>query len=100
MIDPNSRYYPIADAVYESPTPDGTQRRLVYKCRRFLPAAEQIPLLTEHVTAAGDRLDNLSARYLQDPMLSYRICDANDVMLPRDLLLPVGRRIRIGLFIR
>lgn len=100
MFDPSSRYYKIEDAVHETTSSDGTMRHVVYKRRRFLPRSEEAPVLTEHVTAAGDRLDNLSARYLQDATLGYRICDANDVMRPRDLVAQVGRRIRISLVVR
>ncbi len=30
-----------------------------------------------HVRATGDRLDLLAARYLQDPTLFWKLCDAN-----------------------
>ena len=32
---------------------------------------------------AGDRLDNLAARYIGDPQQFWRLCDANGAMQPK-----------------
>ena len=56
-------------------TPDG--KTIVYLRRRFVPASEQFALVQEHTVTDGDRLDNLSAQYLGDPELFWRLCDAN-----------------------
>jgi hypothetical protein len=39
------------------------------------PAA--MPLAGYHTRVQGDRLDNIAARYLQDPTLFWQLCDAN-----------------------
>ena len=39
------------------------------------PAA--LPLAGYHTRVQGDRLDLLAARYLQDPTLFWKLCDAN-----------------------
>jgi hypothetical protein len=45
----------------------------------------------------GDRLDNVTARYLGDPEAFWRICDANNAMRPNELTETIGRRLRITL---
>jgi len=45
----------------------------------------------------SDRLDNLAARYLGDPELFWRICDANAATVPDDLTDTIGERILITL---
>ena len=44
----------------------------------------------------GERVDHLAAKYLGDPGLFWRLCDANGVINPQDLE-SVGRRVRISL---
>ena len=75
--------------------PDGTE--IVYLRRRFLPPPDRFALLQEHVVTQGDRLDNITARYLGDPEQFWRICDANDAMNPPELTATIGRRLRITL---
>lgn len=93
LFPPNSRYHGIETATRE--TADG--RTIVYLRRRFVPPASRFSLLQEHAVEEGDRLDNLAALYLTDPELYWRICDANDAMLPRELVAELGRRLRITL---
>jgi hypothetical protein len=87
-----SRYHGIETKMLE--TPDG--RTIVYLGRRFLPPAERFALLQVHTVTEGDRLDNVTARYLGDPEQFWRICDANNAMHPDDLM-EIGRRLRITL---
>ncbi len=88
-----SRYHGIAAA--QLALPDGTT--IAYLKRRFVPPAESFALLQEHLVVAGDRLDNLAARYLGDPLQYWRICDANGAMRPDELTETAGRRLRITL---
>ena len=60
---PTSRYYGIATA--QVTQPDG--RTAVYVQRRFLPPPENFAPLQVITVAAGDRLDNIAARYIGDP---------------------------------
>lgn len=62
--------------------------------RRFLPQGRALALLVEATVEEGDRTDTLAARTLGDPLAFWRLCDANDVMTPADLL-TVGRRVRV-----
>jgi hypothetical protein len=91
LFPPTSRYYGIAAA--QLTLPDGTV--IAFLRRRFVPPPENFALLFEHVVAAGDRLDNLAAQYLGDPLQYWRICDANRAIRPDDLTAEVGRRLRI-----
>jgi hypothetical protein len=91
-FQPSSRYFSIETASYE--TPDGKVMRFVG--RRFLPALDRFTLLQEHLVTEGERLDNITARYLGDPEQYWRLCDANPVMHPEQMEI-VGRRIRITL---
>jgi hypothetical protein len=93
LFPANSRYHSTETTTLE--TPDG--RVIVYLKRRFIPPAERFTLLQEHVVAEGDRLDNVTARYLGDPEQFWRVCDANQAMGPEELTEQIGRRLRITL---
>ena len=93
VFPPTSRYHPIETATLV--LPDGTE--LVYLRRRFLPSSDRFTLIQEHVVTQGERLDNITAKYLGDPQQFWRICDANDAMNPPELTAEIGRRLRITL---
>lgn len=91
-FQPTSRYYSIETATYE--TADGSLVR--YLRRRFLPPLDRFTPIQEHLVTEGDRLDNITARYLGDPEQFWRICDANPILRPEELE-ELERRIRITL---
>lgn len=93
LFPPDSRYHDIEIATHVRP--DGTQ--VPYVRRRFLPPADRFATIVEHVVTQGERLDNITARYLGDPLQFWRVCDANDAMNPPDLTARVGGRLRITL---
>lgn len=90
---PTSRYYTISTNQYTAP--DG--RIIVYLDRRFVPSADRFTLLEEHVVTQGERLDNITAQTLGDPLQFWRICDANNAMRPDELTETIGRSLRITL---
>lgn len=92
FFQPTSRYFSTETATYEGP--DG--RPIRYLRRRFLPPLDRFTLIQEHVVTEGDRLDNITARYLGDPEQFWRVCDANPIMRPEELE-EIGRHIRITL---
>ncbi len=92
LFAPNSRYAGIETATLERA--DGTIIR--YVRRRFCPNPERLSLLFEHFVKQGERLDNITAQYLGDPELFWRVCDANNVLRPKELE-EIGKRIRITL---
>jgi len=51
--------------------------------------------LAEHAVTQAERLDNITARYLDDPEQFWRLCDANGAMHPDELTAEIGRRLRI-----
>lgn len=93
MFGLTSRYYPLPVLTYT--TADG--RKISYVSRRFLPAGDEFDLLVQHTVVATDRLDNITAQYLDDPQQFWRIADANEAMSPFDLTEVVGATIRITL---
>jgi len=93
MFPPTSRYANIETAKFV--TAEG--REVVYLRRRFLPDLRTIIVLTEHAVTEGDRLDNITARYLGDPEQFWRLGDANTEMRPDELTTEVGRRLSIPL---
>jgi hypothetical protein len=54
-------------------------------------------LLQLHTVTEGERLDNITARYLGDPEQFWRVCDANNAMRPEELTETIGRKLRITL---
>lgn len=93
LFPPTSRYHNIETATVES----HDEKTVVYLKRRFVPPPERFTLLHEHLVVQGDRLDNITARYLNDPEQFWRICDANRAMRPEELTETIGRRLRITL---
>jgi hypothetical protein len=93
LFPPNSRYSGIDTKLMEM----ADRRVVIYVQRRFLPSPDKFALLQEHVVTEGDRLDNVTARYLGDPEQFWRVADANGAMRPQDLTLTIGRRLRITL---
>jgi hypothetical protein len=93
FFPPTSRYYNIETATWQ--TWDG--RTLKYVRRRFVPRPERFSDLQEHQVVQGDRLDNITARYLGDPEQFWRVCDSNRAMRPDELTETIGRRLRITL---
>jgi hypothetical protein len=65
--------------------------------RRLLPQPQRFALLQYHVVRQDERLDNVTAAYLEDPEQFWRLCDANGAMRPQELMQPVGRKLRITL---
>ncbi len=97
MFDPTSRYSAVPDATLSVREPDGLVRVIVYKRRRLIRPASEAATLAEHSYSQGERLDTLAARYLGDPRLFWRICDANEILRPGELTEEVGRAIRIAM---
>jgi hypothetical protein len=91
MADPTSRY----DAIETARGTDASGRPVAYRRRRLLPKGQDLPLLAEVVPAGGERLDLLATRTLGDPLAFWRICDANDVMDPLELVDGPPRLVRI-----
>ncbi len=87
----SSRYYGAAVESYKGA--DGQD--VVYLARRIVPQADVYTSTQDYVVVEGDRLDNLAAKFLGDPLLFWMICDANGATDPDGLTAQVGRTIQI-----
>jgi hypothetical protein len=96
MFDHTSRYYSIETAVV--PDPSGG---IAYVRRRFPPSGASLPVMVETAVAPGERIDLVTNRVYGDPLLFWRICDANDALDPLEMLREAAadptRRLRVPL---
>jgi len=96
MFDTTSRYVNLETGTLNVPDEEGGTREVRYVRRRVIPSADNLTTLVEHTVAQGERLDQVTARYLGDPTQFWRVCDANNVVRPEELE-EAGRVIRIAL---
>lgn len=96
MFDKSSRYFTLETTTMSVSDQDGGTREVRYVRRRMIPPSENLTTLVEHTVAQGERLDNITARYLGDPTQFWLVCDANDVLRPEELE-ETGRVIEIAL---
>ena len=92
MLDSSSRY--AALAVKSLAGPDG--RAISYIERRILPQAASLVLIGRAMPVPGERSDLFAARTLGDPLLFWRIADANDAM-DADALVEGGGTLAVPL---
>ncbi len=97
MFESSSRYASLPIKTLMLQQADGEPRPVRYVQRRFLPPAGTGTKLAEHFVTQGDRLDNLTAKYLGDAAQFWRVADANDTMRPEELTDEIGRPIVIML---
>jgi hypothetical protein len=88
---PNSRYYGATVLKLER-KPGET---IAYLARRFVPQPGRFGTVQECTVVQGDRLDLIAAKYLGDPELYWRLCDANGALRPDELVEEIGHRLRI-----
>src|SRR4051812_21095911 len=74
-----SRYSGVKLAVYRRRSDDPA---VAYVTRRFIPRRNTLAIAAQPLITSGERPDSLSARYLGDPLLYWRIADANAVVDP------------------
>lgn len=98
MFDPQSRYYDLETATLTVRGRDGESREVRYIRRRPIPPPPtEDEVVAEHRVVDGDRIDTIAARYLDDPLQYWRICDANRPLHPGDLTDEVGETITVAL---
>ena len=99
MFEPTSRYAKLNVKTHLAPDPSGgaEPREIRHVERRFLPPASSATPMLEHAVTEGDRLDNVTAKYLGDPTQFWRVADANQVMAPEELTEEPGHRVVIAL---
>jgi nucleoid-associated protein YgaU len=87
----HSRY--AATEVVTTEGPQGGEVRALR--RRFIAQTDTQPPLARHLVKAGDRLDLLAELYYGDPLLAWRIADANRAFDPAQLTAVPGRVLAI-----
>jgi len=87
MFTDGSRY--IKMPAYETKDARGRMVKAV-----VLPLPTQPRVAGEFLMQEGRRLDHLAAQFLEDATAFWRICDANNVMHPDELMV-FGKRILI-----
>ncbi len=97
MLEPNSRYASLKTKSLMITEPDGQLRFVRYVERRFLPEMGTGTTLLEHRVVQGDRLENVTAKYLADPTQFWRVADSNEAMQPEELTSEIGGRIIINM---
>src|SRR5262245_57321811 len=96
MFDQGSRYSGLATTTIKVNDVDEGTREVRYVRRRIIPSAQGMTTLVEHTVAQGERLDQITARYVGDPTQFWRVCDANTVASPEALDV-TARVIKIAL---
>ena len=91
--NPSSRYY--GDGVEQITLSNGLV--IAYLSRRIIPQMSIYAQTQNYSVTASDRLDNLAARYLGDPILFWMIAEANGVLDASQLAAVPGRSILIPL---
>lgn len=91
--NPSSRYY--GTGVEQMTLANGTV--VSYLSRRIIPKMSLYAQTQNYTVVAGDRLDNLAARFLGDPILFWMIAEANGVEDADELTAEPGRVILIPL---
>jgi len=77
----NSRYQGLPTNTWTAP--DGTQ--IVYLSRRIVPQPSSFASMGTHVMTYGERLDQVAANLMGDPLLFWRLADANGALDPDEL---------------
>lgn len=89
----NSRYYmtPLRSQI----GPDGEEQQFL--ARRIIPQSHSYEFERYIQTGQESRIDVVAAENYGDPMLFWRICDANGFADPGDSLEPDGKKVGIPL---
>lgn len=89
----DSRYYGFTSQTYTFA--DG--RTVAYLQRRLVPDPSQFATIGQVKVKQNDRLDLIASTYLADPILFWRLADANGALRPEELVETLGSVVRITL---
>jgi hypothetical protein len=96
MITSTSRYAQVdVDALHV--TRNGVALEVPFLKRRFIPPLAGQVSFIQHLVKQGDRVDTITAKYLNDPTVFWRVADFNVVFRADELTEQPGRTIEIAL---
>jgi hypothetical protein len=93
-FDAASRYSGVPLKLHQ---PRASQPGVAFVGRRFIAAASSIGVAARFVVTGSDRPDTVAAKTLGEPLLYWRIADANAALDPSELTDTLGRSIVIPL---
>lgn len=93
-FEATSRYRGVAVALQPQP---GGEPPIPYVRRRFIPQLREIPLAGRITIASSDRPELIAQRTLGEPLVYWRVADANAVTDPFELTDTPGTRVAIPL---
>jgi hypothetical protein len=96
MISPGSRYAQVGTASLQV-VRNGQPLEIKFLRRRFIPPLVGQVSFVNHLVRQGERIDNITAKYLNDPTLFWRVCDFNQVLRAEDLTDTPGTIIDVAL---
>ena len=91
LFGPNSRYRDVP--LRTRKRADGTDENFIG--RRIIPGLDRYTALDRISTDGQTRIDSVSAGAFGDPLLYWRICDANGEEEPANATKPAGRLLII-----
>lgn len=93
-----SRYAGVGTRVHIPAAPPGEPAGPVaHFGRRLVPRPDRLAVSHEVACTQGDRRDTLAAAVFGDPLLWWRLADANGVIDPATMTSPPGRVLRVAL---
>ena len=93
-FEATSRYHDVAIALLPQP---GGEPAIPYVKRRFIPQLRDIALAGRVGVSSSDRPELIAHRTLGEPLLYWRVADANAVTDPFELTDTPGARVAIPL---
>jgi hypothetical protein len=94
-LPPTSRYATVGTTVHPPAAAPG--QPVAHLRRRLVPRPDRLATSHEVTCTQGDRRDTLAAAVFGDPLLWWRLADANGVLDPATMTTPPGRVLRVAL---
>ena len=94
MFDSTSRYSGLPVGTFVD---DQGRARAYVTARELPPAVVARPEDLVHIVGGDERQDRIAWQYLGDSTLYWRLCDANGLLHPDEMIATVGRRLLVPL---
>lgn len=91
-----SRYAAVGTRVHTPAAPPGEPEvPVAHFARRLVPRPDRLAAAHEIACTQGDRRDTVAAAVFGDPLLWWRLADANGVIDPAGMTTPAGRKLQV-----